>query len=700
MEEKQSRFKGPIVLFLALFIIYATLYSASVYSDACPQPCCSVGSKACYFICGSGESDFFSSTKEVLACDYDPGTGTIDLRLNNSLGNEGLYTVYSCFDPYCAGGTTTTAPTTTYMQVTTTTAEGIISTIRLKDLKDVTDTHSIDTSTTVPDDMTDITVSELGSPTVADAGGPYAAAAGALIVFDGSKTSASAGLSKAVWDFGDGTSGIGLRVTHSYSSNGSYRAILSITDEAGKKDEDSRMVHIYSEEMNIQIFVLPKNDDGIYPPGGKFSTVEVNVTYPDGTPVEKAKLTGIIAGKSIQFMEFAEIGNGLYRHSREYGILNADRPFIDIYVNVTDQKGNTANAVKKLRVVYQDSDSLIRVESPLPNKYVVAYGEPLSIQITLFSSAGPVYSGDVYMYDASTNQRYQLQQVGEYYMLDYKVPWDIGKYLNLIFYASFSVNDKDYRAVRERNFELSPDLRLEVIPPVPGATELKLSVAYPAGEPVTEDFLNATIGNTSVTLERIKENGAIFYRANYSMRKTEERPYLWVTDSSGNGAGTYLQPEPVEGSKLSGTDSRMFLAAGALIALLALSLILLRARYNKRHKRMLLVKEYEDLHQKIASLKKIRKSIMHEYYTRKITEQDARKRILDTEKELVMEWANMRSLMQKLGMAPGEMQGKEEIIEWVIEKLKAGENIELIKKGLKDLNIDPLLVEKVRKTLT
>jgi hypothetical protein len=184
------------------------------------------------------------------------------------------------------------------------------------------------------------------------------------------------------------------------------------------------------------------------------------------------------------------------------------------------------------------------------------------------------------------------------------------------------------------------------------------------------------------------------------MRKNEERPYLWVTDSSGNGAGTYLQPEPDEGPKFSGTDSRMFLAAGALIALLAVSLILLRTRYTKRHKRMLLVKEYEDLHQKIASLKKIRKNIMHEYYTRKITEQDARKRILDTEKELVMEWANMRSLMQKLGMAPGEMQGKEEIIEWVIEKLKAGENIELIKKGLKDLNIDPLLVEKVRKTLT
>jgi len=91
---------------------------------------------------------------------------------------------------------------------------------------------------------------------------------------------------------------------------------------------------------------------------------------------------------------------------------------------------------------------------------------------------------------------------------------------------------------------------------------------------------------------------------------------------------------------------------------------------------------------------------MHEYYTRKITEQDARKRILDTEKELVMERGNMKAVLLKLGMDPKDMDGREEVIDWVTEKLKAGESIELIKKGLRDLNIDPLLAEKVRKTLS
>jgi hypothetical protein len=595
-------------------------------------------------------------------------------------------------------------PTTFYQQVTTTNANGLIPTTRVKNLKDETDIHPMD-STTVPDDMSDIPVSDLGSAPVADAGGTYTAAAGASIVFDGSKTLASAGISKAVWNFGDGALGEGLKVTHAYSSAGFYRVILSITDEAGRKGEDSRMVHIYSEQMNIRISVLPKNDDGIYTPGENFSVVEVNVTYPDGTPVEDAVLTGIIAGRSTQYMAFTDLGNGIYRFSKEYDILITEPPFIDIYVNVTDLNGNKTNALKKLRTVYVNSESRIILSNPSYNKFVVAYGEPLSFRVALFSSEGTVHAGDVYMYEASTNQRYQLQRVGDEYTLEYKVPWDIGKYLNLIFYASFSVKEKEYRAVLERNFDISPDLKIEVVSlekaiGSQGAPEIKLSVAYPAGEPVTEDFLNATIGNTSVTLERITESGIILYHANYSLRKSRERQYIWVTDASGNGGGVYLQPEPEEGSKIAGTDSTVFLAAGALMSFLALSLIIMRMQYKKRHKRLLLVKEYEDIHLKTESLKRIRKNIMHEYYTRKITEQDARKRILDTEKELVMERKNMKTVMQKLGLGPAETEGKEEIIEWVTEKLKAGENIDLIKKGLKDLNIDPLLAEKVRQTLT
>lgn len=391
----------------------------------------------------------------------------------------------------------------------------------------MSDTHSIDTSSTVPDDTGDMQVSGSTAP-VADAGGPYAAAAGAPVFFDGSRTSAYAGVSEAIWDFGDGAFGAGLTATHSYSSAGFYRAVLSVTDESGKKDEDSRMVHIYPEQMNIKITVLPKNDDGIYNPGENFSTVEVNVTYPDGRPVEKADLRGMISGRSVQSMAFTELGNGMYSYNKEYDILLTEAPFIDIYVNVTDQKKNTVGALKKLRTVYDNSESRIILSNPSYNKFVVAYGETLSFRVKLFSSAGTVHAGNVYLYEASTNQRYHLQQVGDEYLLDYKVPWDIGKYLNLIFYASFSVGNANYRAVLERNFDISPDLKLEVVSLEKAAgskdtSEIKLAVSYPGGEPVAEDYLNATIGNSSLTLEKIKENGVILYRANYSVRKSEEK---------------------------------------------------------------------------------------------------------------------------------------------------------------------------------
>jgi len=410
----------------------------------------------------------------------------------------------------------------------------------------------------------------------------------------------------------------------------------------------------------------------------------------------------MIEGRSVQEISFSEAGRGVYRYVRDYYILRTDPPYIDIYVNVTDPYGNVGKALKKLRTLYDDSESRIIVHNPSSNKFVAAYGEPISFRVSLFSSAGPVHRGDVYLYEANTNRRYQFQQTGDEYSLDYKVPWDMGSYLNLILYASFSVNNVYYRAVREINFDLLPDLKIGLAAPLKagadGWSEVKLTVSYPWGEPVTEDPLNAVLGNTSLTLKKMEDLDVVFYAANVSLRRGE-KAYLWVTDSSGNGGGIHLSPEEdADGS--SGMDSRLLSVFAGLAVVAMFFLFVVRPELKKRRNRKALLQEYENIHQRIESLKKIRKNIMHEYYTRKITEQDARKRILDTEKELVMERGNMKAVLLKLGMDPKDMDGREEVIDWVTEKLKAGESIELIKKGLRDLNIDPLLAEKVRKTLS
>jgi len=65
------------------------------------------------------------------------------------------------------------------------------------------------------------------------------------VVFDGSASYDSDGtIVSYVWDFGDGTSGNGQTTTHSYSSDGIYIVILTVTDSGGLTDTDTIQVTI------------------------------------------------------------------------------------------------------------------------------------------------------------------------------------------------------------------------------------------------------------------------------------------------------------------------------------------------------------------------------------------------------------------------------------------------------------------------
>jgi hypothetical protein len=46
-----------------------------------------------------------------------------------------------------------------------------------------------------------------------------------------------------------------------------------------------------------------------------------------------------------------------------------------------------------------------------------------------------------------------------------------------------------------------------------------------------------------------------------------------------------------------------------------------------------------------------------------------------------------------------ETEGKEEVIEWIVEKLDQGEDPELLKEGLADTGIDPKIVDDIKKNL-
>ncbi len=86
-------------------------------------------------------------------------------------------------------------------------------------------------------DSTPATVSvEIATPPanrepVADAGGPYAGDTGATIVFDGSGSSDPDGDTLTyAWDFGDGSTGVGVMPEHSYAMAGTYTVGLVVND--------------------------------------------------------------------------------------------------------------------------------------------------------------------------------------------------------------------------------------------------------------------------------------------------------------------------------------------------------------------------------------------------------------------------------------------------------------------------------------
>jgi hypothetical protein len=67
----------------------------------------------------------------------------------------------------------------------------------------------------------------------ANAGQSQVIKAGLPVTFDASNSTDNSGIASYVWSFGDGSSGVGKTVTHSYESPGAYTATLSVQDAAG-----------------------------------------------------------------------------------------------------------------------------------------------------------------------------------------------------------------------------------------------------------------------------------------------------------------------------------------------------------------------------------------------------------------------------------------------------------------------------------
>jgi hypothetical protein len=82
-----------------------------------------------------------------------------------------------------------------------------------------------------------ISVNVPNRPPTAKAGGPYTGAPGSAVQFDGSGSGDAddpgGSTLRYTWDFGDGSSASGQKVSHTYASSGTYNVTLTVTDADG-----------------------------------------------------------------------------------------------------------------------------------------------------------------------------------------------------------------------------------------------------------------------------------------------------------------------------------------------------------------------------------------------------------------------------------------------------------------------------------
>lgn len=95
---------------------------------------------------------------------------------------------------------------------------------------------------------------------LADAGADTMGIAGESISFNGSNSWDNHFVASYEWNFGDGTTAEGARVSHSYEKDGTYDVTLTVKDSAGNSDSHTVKAHIYSNEYGtVQLRTVLKN---------------------------------------------------------------------------------------------------------------------------------------------------------------------------------------------------------------------------------------------------------------------------------------------------------------------------------------------------------------------------------------------------------------------------------------------------------
>ncbi len=125
---------------------------------------------------------------------------------------------------------------------------------------------------------------------------PVSGSAPLNVTFDGTTSSDSDGsIVSYQWNFGDGATGVGSTIQHSYQSAGNYTATLTVTDNAGANASTTMLVQVtqgavtYVRAAAISLAVVKQNS-------GDSVRATVKVTDTNGVPISGVTVNGSFSG--------------------------------------------------------------------------------------------------------------------------------------------------------------------------------------------------------------------------------------------------------------------------------------------------------------------------------------------------------------------------------------------------------------------